>query len=129
MAWSSKIFDVNFSFSQLTFVNHHDGKEEAKDTEKGAVDVVLDTNANLLGEAKHQDARSDKGGDAESNVSERPSVIKCTKNKNDLREGVDRHTNDGEQQLHDPKADLFRGREAADGLERAQGDEEADGPE
>ena len=34
--------------SRLTFVNHHDCKEKAENAKEGAVDVVLDTDADLL---------------------------------------------------------------------------------
>ena len=70
-------------------VDHHDGEEVADGGEEQAVQVVLDAVADGVAEDVQDDLADDEEEDAEDDVAERPAVLECAHDEDDLADEVD----------------------------------------
>lgn len=122
-------FEVFLCDRVPVLVHHHDGKEKAEDAKEGAVNVVLDTDADLRREAKHENTGGDKGKAAKGNVAQRPPIVECSKDENYLGDDVDGDADDRKEELDDPESDLLCWRQPSNTLERGNGNEEANDKE
>lgn len=105
------------------FVHHHNAQEHTKREEEESVDVMLDSIANGDTESEQDDLRDGKECGAENDVSNRPSVLKCAEDENQLRDDVDDCADKRPQDINYPQSDRFCVFETSEVLESCDGDE------
>ena len=67
------------------FVHHHDTQEHTQGEEEEAIEIVLDSVTYRHAKGKEKDLRNRVKGDAENDVTKRPSVIQGPEDKYELR--------------------------------------------
>lgn len=123
---SNRELEILLSDRIPVLVHHHDGQEHAERAEESTVNVVLDRTADLLAKGVHQNETSDEEEQTEGDVSQWPSVIECSQHEQDLRDGVNEHASQWEDELNDPQSRLLGRRHASNALEGSERDKEAD---
>lgn len=74
-----------YSNTVPVFVNHHYAKKHAQREEEQTIEIVFDSVTYRRAESKEKDLRNGIKGDAEDNVTKRPSVIQGSEDENELR--------------------------------------------
>jgi hypothetical protein len=76
----------------LTYlVDHHDSQEITESSEEETVQVMLDVVADDIAKLIQEDLSDDEDQHTEGDVSERPAVIQCVRNQEQLHSQVYRN--------------------------------------
>jgi hypothetical protein len=76
----------------LTYlVDHHDGQEIAESSKEKSIQVMLDVVADDIAELVQEDLSDDEDQHAEGDMAERPAVIQCVRDQEELHGQINRY--------------------------------------
>jgi hypothetical protein len=82
-------------------VDHHDSQEHTQTKEEYPIDIMTNSIANLGRESEKQNAANDVERNAEKDISDNPSIIKCSNDEYELRDSVDHNADSWEEEVGD----------------------------
>lgn len=108
-------------------VDHHDCKEVADSGEDETIHVMGNAFADGLAESVDKYLAYDEEENAEGDVTQRPSVLKCSGDEQNLHDDVDSEEDCVEDVKNDKEANSVVRAETTPALEGQDADEESDG--
>ena len=89
-------------------VYHHDGQQVANRGEEEAIQVMACTFTDLVAKDVKNDLANGEEEDPKRDIPQRPSILKRIRNKNDLHDHIDQHTDAIDQIQDDEQTDRLR---------------------
>ena len=123
MVSARRSFDKRWN---TNLVDHHDCEEIADGGEEQTVQIVLDAVADGVAEGVQDNLSDDEEEDAENNVAERPAVLECAHDEDDLADEVDEEEDGVDDVGDDEDADWVLGVHTRPILKCEKGDGTAD---
>jgi hypothetical protein len=115
-----------FTYSDTVpvLVDHHHTQQHAKREEKEAIDIVFYGVADRDAEREQDHLSNSEECGPEHDISDGPTVFKCSEHQDKLRYDVDHGADQGPQDIDDPQRDGLGVAESGELLKGGDGEEE-----
>ena len=94
--------EFTYSDTVPVLVDHHHAQQYAKREEKEAIDVVFDGVADRDAESEQDHLSNSEKRGTEYDISDRPTVFKCSEHEDKLGHDIDHGADQGPQDIDDP---------------------------
>ena len=94
-------FEVLLGDRVPVLVDHHHGKESANCAKEETINIVLNALADLVAQEDHDNLAEHKEHNRKANVAQRPVLIECVDNQDDLENDVDEQKKAVEYKVND----------------------------